>query len=36
MVKFFFCDQGTMDDARQALQELRAHADAMLGRSARS
>jgi DNA-binding PadR family transcriptional regulator len=30
MVKFFFCDQGTLDDARQALGELRAHAEAML------
>jgi DNA-binding PadR family transcriptional regulator len=30
MVKFFFCDQGTLDDARQALEELRAHADALL------
>jgi PadR family transcriptional regulator AphA len=30
MVKFFFCDQGTLEGARQALEELRAHADAML------
>jgi PadR family transcriptional regulator, regulatory protein AphA len=30
MVKFFFCDQGTLDDARRALEELRAHAEAML------
>jgi PadR family transcriptional regulator, regulatory protein AphA len=30
MVKFFFCDQGTLDDARQALEEIRAHADALL------
>ena len=30
MVKFFFCDQGTLEDARQALEELQAHAEALL------
>jgi len=30
MVKFFFCDYGTLDDARQALEELQAHAEALL------
>ena len=30
MVKFFFCDQGTLTDARQALEELRAHAEALV------
>lgn len=30
MVKFFFCDQGTLSDARQALGELQAHAEALL------
>ena len=30
MVKFFFCDQGALGDARQALDELRAHAEALL------
>jgi PadR family transcriptional regulator AphA len=30
MVKFFFCDQGSLGDARQALEELRAHAEALL------
>ena len=30
MVKFFFCDQGTLGDARRALEELRAHAEALL------
>jgi PadR family transcriptional regulator AphA len=32
MVKFFFCDQGTLEDARQALTELGAHAEALLER----
>ena len=30
MVKFFFCDQGTLGDGRQALEDLRAHAEALL------
>jgi PadR family transcriptional regulator, regulatory protein AphA len=30
MVKFFFCDQGTLDDARRALAELQAHAETLL------
>ena len=30
MVKFFFCDQGTLGDARRALEELRAHAEALI------
>jgi PadR family transcriptional regulator AphA len=30
MVKFFFCDQGTLGDARQALDELRANAETLL------
>jgi PadR family transcriptional regulator, regulatory protein AphA len=29
MVKFFFCDQGTLDDAQRALEELQAHAEAL-------
>jgi PadR family transcriptional regulator AphA len=31
MVKFFFCDHGTPGDARRALQELQAHAEALQG-----
>ena len=30
MVKFFFCDHGTLQDARQALEELRAQGEALL------
>lgn len=30
MVKFFFCDHGSLGDARQALAELQAHAEALL------
>jgi PadR family transcriptional regulator, regulatory protein AphA len=30
MVKFFFCDQGTLGDACRALEELHAHAGALL------
>jgi DNA-binding PadR family transcriptional regulator len=30
MVKFFFCDHGTLRDARQALEELQAHAEVLL------
>ena len=30
MVKFFFCDHGTLADARHALEELHAHAEALL------
>jgi DNA-binding PadR family transcriptional regulator len=29
MVKFFFCDQGTLEDALRALKELQAHAEAL-------
>ncbi len=30
MVKFFFCDHGTLGDAQRALEELHAHAEALL------
>lgn len=30
MVKFFFCDHGTLEDARRALEELLAHGEALL------
>jgi PadR family transcriptional regulator, regulatory protein AphA len=30
MVKFFFCDHGTLGDARRALDELQAHAETLL------
>lgn len=30
MVKFFFCDHGTLEDARQALEELQAQGEALL------
>ena len=30
MVKFFFCDHGTLQDASQALEQLQAHGEALL------
>ena len=30
MVKFFFCDHGTLEDARRALEELQAQGEALL------